>query len=153
MVNHNITLFISVHHNLLSKEKLISSKNKIIYVKQDNILDCLAKSSLIISDFSSVIFDLIYQNKPFIIYIPDCDDKDIKDIYSIDYVNIINGLKNGSIYFENKFFNVNDTVKKIIYYINKDFELDKTLKKFYSKFQFKGRNHTKTLINFLKDLI
>ena len=36
------------------------------YVQQEEILECLTNSSLIISDFSSVIFDMIYQKKPFI---------------------------------------------------------------------------------------
>ena len=35
------------------------------------------KSNLLITDFSSVTFDFIYQRKPIIIYIPDSEDLNI----------------------------------------------------------------------------
>ena len=122
------------------------------YVQQEEILECLTNSSLIISDFSSVIFDMIYQKKPFIIYIPDVDDININNLYSQQYLDIIYGLRNNSIYFENKFFNIKDTINKIIYYINNNFKLEKKLKKFYRIFNFKKKNHTKKLINYIKIL-
>ena len=112
--SHGITLFITLHQNLLRKRNLIKTKKIIKYVKQNDILGCLTNSSLIVSDFSSVIFDLIYQNKPFIIYVPDSNDKNINKLYSQDYLDVINGLKNDSISFKNKFFNINDAINKII---------------------------------------
>jgi len=74
--------------------------------------------------------------KLFIIYVPDSEDINIKRICEDDYYNTINGLKNDSIYFENKFFKVNDTIKKIEFYINNNFELALKLKKFYNLFDF-----------------
>ena len=150
--NHHITLYVSVHHNLLNKGNLINQNNMIKYVQQEEILECLTNSSLIISDFSSVIFDMIYQKKPFIIYIPDVDDLNINNLYSHQYLDIIYGLRNNSIYFENKFFNIKDTINKIIYYINNNFKLEKKLKKFYRIFNFTKKNHTKQLINYIKIL-
>ena len=148
--NNNITIYISLHHNLLKNKDLFYSNNHIKYTKQEEILECLCNSSLILSDFSSVIFDFIYQYKPFIIYIPDSDDQNITNIYTQDYVDVINSLKNDSIYFENKFFSIKDTLKKIIYYINHNFKIEKKLKKFYDIFNFKGKNHINNLINYLK---
>ena len=148
--NNNITIYISLHHNLLKNKDLLYSNNYIKYAKQEEILECLCNSSLILSDFSSVIFDFIYQYKPFIIYIPDSNDHNITKIYTQDYVDAINSLKNDSIYFENKFFSVKDTLKKIIYYINHNFRIEKKLKKFYDIFNFKGKNHINNLINYLK---
>jgi hypothetical protein len=150
--NHHITLYISVHHNLLDKGNLINQNNMIKYVQQEEILECLTNSSLIISDFSSVIFDMIYQKKPFIIYIPDADDININNLYSQQYLDVIYGLRNNSIYFENKFFNIKDTINKIIYYINNNFKLEKKLEKFYQIFNFTKKNHTKQLINYIKIL-
>ena len=106
----NITLSISLHHNLLREEYLINVKGRAKYINQEDILECLTKSNLIVSDFSSVIFDMIYQYKPFIIYIPDSNDNNIKNIYKKEYFDIINGLKNNTIIFKNKFFNIEDTV-------------------------------------------
>ena len=146
----NISLFISLHHNLLRERYLFNVKGRIKYINQEDILECLTKSNLIISDFSSVIFDFIYQNKPFIIYIPDSNDNNIKNIYKKEYVDVINGLKNDTIIFENKFFCIEDTINKIIYYINNDFKLENKLKKFYDNFKFKGKKHINTFINYLK---
>jgi len=148
----NITLSISLHHNLLREQYLINVKGRVKYINQEDILEYLTKSNLIISDFSSVIFDMIYQNKPFIMYIPDSNDKNIINIYKKEYFDVINGLKNDTIFFENKFFCIEDTINKIIYYINNDFKLENKLKKFYDNFNFKGKRHINNFINYLKFL-
>jgi CDP-glycerol glycerophosphotransferase (TagB/SpsB family) len=148
---NNITLYISLHHNLLDKQNVLSLNENIKYINQKDILECLAKSNLI-SDFSSVIFDFIYQKKPFIIYLPDSNDSNIKNIYTNEYYDIINGLKNDSIYFENKFFNIEDTVKKIIYYINNNFKIEKNLETFYNNFEFNDKNRINNLINYIENM-
>ena len=112
----------------------------------------MAKANLIITDFSSVIFDFIYQKKPVIIYLPDSNDINIKKSYTAEYYDVINGLKNDSIFFENKFLNIKDTVKKVIYYINNNFRIEKKLEIFYNNFEFKGENRINKLINYINDL-
>ena len=107
------------------------------------------QSSLLITDFSSIIFDMIYQYKPYIMFIPDADDPNIKYAYTKDYYEIIDSLKNGTLYFKNKFFTINETINKIIYYINNDFKIESYLKKFYDDFDFNCKNNTKSLINHL----
>lgn len=147
----NITFYFSLHH-MLSKYKEGMKSNKIYFIEQNEISDCLTKTNLLISDFSSVIFDMIYQKKPYIIYIPDSEDQDIKNLYIQGYYDIINGLKNGSIYFENKFFNIKETINKIIYYINNNFLIDSNLSKFYESFELNCKNNTKNFINYLKSI-
>ena len=142
-----------MHHNLLNKQNLIKGKTKAKYVNQEDILTCLMKCNLVISDFSSVIFDFMYRKKPFIIFIPDSDDKKIKDLYDDDYCNVINGLKNDSIPFMNKFFNVKDTIKAIIHYIKTNFNLDLKLKKFYQTFNLNHTNNINYFIEYLESLI
>ena len=149
----NITLYLSLHHNLLNKQNLIKGKTKAKYTNQEEILSCLMKCDLIVSDFSSVIFDLMYRNKPFIIFIPDANDKNIDDLYDYDYSNVINGLKNDSIKFENKVFNVENAVKKIKYYIKNDFHLDLKLKSFYKKFNLNHKQNINRFIAYLKSSI
>ena len=149
---NNIFILISLHHNLLYMGNLIKSNNFIKYIKQEDILECLAKSSLIISDFSSVIFDFIYQNKPFIIYIPDFEDPNISNLYTEDYINAINYVQNNSIFSENRFITIEDTVKKIIFYINNNFQNEKNLTNYYNFFQFKRKNNIDSLIDYLKFL-
>ena len=149
---NNITLYLSLHHNLLYKQNLFKDQTNIIYINQDEILNCLNKCSLVISDFSSVIFDLMHREKPFIIFIPDSDDKNIAELYDSDYFNIINGLTNDSIKFENKVFNINDVIKKIKYYVNNNFLLDMKLQKFYKEFALNNKNNIISIIEYLKSL-
>lgn len=154
ILNQNrVTLYISLHHNLLNNQNLIKGKTKAKYVNQEDIVKCLMKCNLVISDFSSVIFDFMYRKKPFIIFIPDSDDNNIKDLYDDDYFNVINGLKNDSIPFVNKFFTVKDTIKTIIHYIKTNFNLDLKLKKFYKTFNLNHTNNINYFIQYLESLI
>ena len=149
---NNSTLFFSLHH-MIEKYKLLFYMNTIIkYVKQEQIIDCLITTNLLVTDFSSIVFDIIARKKPFIIYIPDCEDPNLYQIYNINYYNIINNLKNGSRKFENIFFDIKSTVNKIIYYINNNFKLDLKLKQFYEQFNFIGGNNTNNFIKYVKNI-
>ena len=94
----------------------------------------------------------MFRNKPFIIFIPDSDDKNIYKLYDKDYINVINGFKNNSIKFENTFLNYKDAIKKIIYYIENDFSLDLKLKILYKQFNFNYTNSINYFIQYLKSL-
>ena len=147
--NSNIIFYVTLHHKL-NKYKNKFTKNKYIHFLEENeISHCLSKINLVISDFSSIIFDLIYRRKPFIIYIPDAKDPNIKNIYDKNYYDLIQSLKNGTIYFENKYFELKDVINKIIYYINNNFTLEKELEKFYDSFELKKRNNVKDFINYI----
>lgn len=147
-----ISLYFTLHH-MIEKYKHIFNINKSIkYIKQEKIIECLKNSSLIITDFSSIIFDIMVRKKPFIIFIPDSEDKNLFYIYDINYYNVINDLKSGAINFENRFFNVKDTVNKIIFYIHNNFNLDDKLKKFYELFKLLGGNNTKKFILYMQKL-
>ena len=113
---NNITIIFSLHHMFERyRKKLNLTNSNIKFISQNQISDFLMKSSMIITDFSSIIFDIIYQRKPYIMFIPDGDDPNINFFYDYDYCNIINSLKNGTIYFENKYFKINQVINKIIF--------------------------------------
>jgi CDP-glycerol glycerophosphotransferase (TagB/SpsB family) len=127
--------------------KTISNNKHINLIDQNEISDCISKTSLVVSDFSSIIFDFMYRRKPFILYIPDANDSNIKNIYLDEYYQLIESLKNGTLYFKNKFFDINSVVKKINYYINNKFNIEQNLVKFYDSFELKkGKN----INNFIK---
>ena len=151
---HNITLFFGLHQNLMYLKDYLSKAYKFVkIIKNEKISECLMKSSLMVSDFSSVIFDLIYQKKPVIIYIPDYNDPDIKDIYTEDYYNLVKSVGNGTIYFENQFYNSQDVADKIIFYINNNFKIEDKLEKFYESFEFNcKKNNIQNFINYIKNL-
>lgn len=150
LYQRNITFYLSLHHNLLNKESMFQSQNKVKYINQEDIITCLMKCDLVISDFSSIIFDLMYRNRPFILFIPDSDDQNINELYDDDYFNIINAIKNDSIKFENKCFNVSDAVKKIQYYVENNFNLDIKLKELYKEFGLNHNHNINHLIEYLK---
>ena len=152
-----VKVYFSLHRYMIDKYKNIFNnnlkKNKFIqYINQNNISRCISESNLIVSDFSSIIFDFIYRQKPFILYIPDINEPQIKKIYTKDYFDIIDSFKNKYFRFENTFFEINETIKKIIYYINNDFNLEKNLKNFYDSFNFTQKKVINELINYLKKL-
>ena len=144
-----ITLFFCLHHKLFELKSKLSYNKYITYIEENQISDILSKTSLLITDFSSIIFDLIYRNKPYIIFIPDSNYTNIKDNYNKDYIQLIKDMKEGKINFKNIYFSINNTIKKIIYYINKDFQLEKSLKIFYDNFGFKRENSTNKFIKYL----
>ena len=116
------------------KNNLNFVNNKIKFINQNEIFRCIRKSSLLVTDFSSVIFEFIYQNKPYIMYIPDNEDKNINKYYNENYSKLIHDLKDDSIVFMNKYFDINSVVDKIIKYINNNFEIEPNLSNFYKSF-------------------
>ena len=154
---NNISLYFTFHRYIIDKYKIkyieTISKNKYIkYIEQNDISDCLSKTSLVVSDFSSIIFDMMYRRKPFILYIPDSNDPDIRNIYFKDYSQLIESLKNGTFYFENTFFDINSVVEKIIYYINNNFNIEQNLTKFYNSFELKKGKNINYFIKYLVNL-
>jgi len=157
MEQYNTTLYFAFHRYILNKYKnlyipIISNNKLINYIEQNEISDCLSKTSLVVTDFSSIIFDYMYRRKPFIIYIPDANDSNIKNIYKEDYIQLIDALQNGTFYFENKFFDIKSTIEKIIYYIKNNFMIENNLMKFYDSFNLKQGPSTNTFINYLINL-
>ena len=151
--NNKVILYFTLHHKL-NKYKDKFNKNKYLhFIEEARISKCLSRTNLVISDFSSIIFDVIYRRKPFIIYIPDGNDKEIEKIYEQTYYDLIQSLKNGTIYFENKFFNLTEVINKIIYYIDTNFILDSQLVKFYDIFQLRKGNNTNDFIRYITSII
>jgi len=136
----NLTLYFTLHHQLFKYKNKFEKMNNVKYIEEDNIAECLSKTNLIVTDFSSIIFDMIYRRKPYIIYIPDLNESKIKKIYNSHSYNVINKFKINKYQFENVNFDINSTINKINYYIDNDFKLDDKLKEFYNKFNLKKGN-------------
>ena len=115
-------------------------------------MSTISNSSLIITDFSSILFDAIAQNKPLILYLPDGLDKNIKEIYTDEYYETIEKLKNGTIYLYELFLDLKDVINKILYYIKNNFVLEEEKKKFYKEFNLEIKDNTKKFIDYLNNL-
>jgi CDP-glycerol glycerophosphotransferase (TagB/SpsB family) len=77
----NITLYFTLHHQLHKYRKKFKDISNIKYIEENDIADCLSKTNLLVSDYSSIIFDMIYRQKPYIIFIPDAYDPNLYKIY------------------------------------------------------------------------
>ena len=153
LINKNITLYYTLHPGIaLNAKNLIIKNIKSRYITSDQISNKLMKSNLLITDFSSVAFDFIYQRKPIIIYIPDSEDHNNKYNYDDDYYNLINNMKNGTIHFENICNTLEKVINKIIYYIDNDFKLESNMEQFYDSFELKCRNNTNSFIEYIKNM-
>ena len=153
LYQNNIKLFYCFHHTLKDKIVIKANKDNIRLISQNKISSLLKNSSLIITDFSSILFDAIVQRKPLILYIPDCLDPNLKEIYSSEYYETINKIKSGIIYLGEIFLNLNKVINKIIYYINNGFILEPERLRFYNKFRLKKSDNTKRFINYIKHLL
>jgi CDP-glycerol glycerophosphotransferase (TagB/SpsB family) len=153
LIEKNITLYHRLHPIMKDSKYKINIRNpKLKYINIENISDTLMKSNLLVTDFSSVYFDFLYQRKPIIIYIPDSEDPNIKYKYDDNYYNLVNSMKNGTIHFENKCNTIEQVINKIINYINNNFELELNVKEFYDSFGFKCGNNTQSFVNYIENL-
>ena len=157
LVKNNVTLYLSFHRLIekkyLNKYKSFTKGKKYMkFIDQNQINECIAKTGLVITDFSSIIFDFMYRRKPFIIYIPDENDPLNQDIYTNDYFSLIESMKNKTIKFENKCSSIKEVVKKISFYIKNGFTLDRKLDEFCDSFQFKFDNSIQKFINYIEKI-
>ena len=149
----NILLYFTLHHKLNKFIYKFYNSKYIYFIKEHKISECLSKINLVISDFSSIIFDAMYRRIPYIIYIPDAYNKEIENSYQRTYYELIQSLKNGSLYFENKFFDIKEVVNKIKYYIDNNFILESQLEKFYEAFDLRKRNNINEFIKYITNII
>ena len=152
LIKKNITLYFTLHHNIKKLKEKFKMSKYVKYIFENDIFECLSKTNLVVTDFSSILFDMICRGKPYIIFIPDANDPQIKKIYINNYYMTIKLFKQKSINFLNQYFDLKETIKKIIYYINNDFKLEEKIKKFYRSFSFRAGNNTKEFIEYLENL-
>ena len=96
LIKNNILLYFSLHPKIRYLKDKFKQNKYIIYLKENEISNCLSKTSLLVTDFSSIIFDIICRNKPYIIFIPDANDPQLEYIYTGEMNIIINSFKNNN---------------------------------------------------------
>ena len=149
----NIKLFFCYHHSLKEKKNfIIIKKNNIRTISQNDISKLLKNTSLIITDFSSILFDAIVQKKPLILFIPDGLDPNLMYIYNKEYYETITKIIKGFIYLYEVFIDLNEVVNKTIYYIKNDFVVEKEKLKFYRQFKLRDKGNTKKFIKYIQNL-
>ena len=152
LLKYKLTLYFTLHHKVLKYKRKFKITKNIRYILENDISECLSKTNLVVTDFSSIIFDMIYRRKPYIIYIPDSNDSNIYNIYRERCYKIINNFKNNEFKFENVYCDINSTLDKINYYIDNRFKLEHKINKFYDEFNFKNGTIIKEFIRYILKL-
>lgn len=147
--NGNIQLKLVLHKNMkkFKIKDLIFSKNINIYHNEEiEIQELINKTDLLITDFSSIFFDIAYRKRPIIYYQFD------KNKYRE------NQLQEGYFSYENDGFgdifdNVNLVVEKIKDYIENNFEVEeKYSKRMDEFFERKDKNNCKRILEEIEKL-
>jgi CDP-glycerol glycerophosphotransferase (TagB/SpsB family) len=150
---NNVKLYFCYHHSLKEKKAInVENDANIRFISQNEISILLKNSSLIITDFSAILFDAIVQRKPLILYIPDGLDPNLEYIYTDEYYEIITKIKYGILYLNEVFLDFDKFVNKIIYYIKNGFYFEREKLEFYKKFRLSNKGNTRKFINYLKKL-
>ena len=134
--------FILIQHHLDILYKKTFNRSSFSYVKILNHIDLnnyISQCSLFITDFSSVSFAFMFQNKPILYYL--IDYKDNNDFLEKKFMKINDPLQFGYYYLDK-----NEIIEKIQYYIDNDFQISEQLKNqyesvFYYKYNITGRIH------------
>jgi hypothetical protein len=114
----NTPLFIGLHHEL---SKVIKELPNIKIVDENDIDKVKNKTSLLITDFSSMCFEYLVMNKPVVFYRLDDDDSNLDEHDKNISKNA--SLKDDTIF--NVFYNETETIAKIKFYIDNGFKLEK----------------------------
>ena len=141
----NVKLYFAPHHSLkhLRGINFNPSIENIEIADTNKISTYIKECSCLITDFSSIAFDFMFQNKPVLCYLLDKKDPllgqlDRQDMECFDYKQYI---------FPNVFFEEETLIKKLKYYIEQDFIIEQEIKNKYNQFFYTKENIRKQLIN------
>lgn len=119
---NDVKIKFALHHVLnpeLDYEKLFIDNQNVEIINLTDISEQVSKTSLFITDFSSIAFDFMYLDIPVIFYRFDADlDEKTKEYESIDYAMTKDK------YLYNCCYSEQDTVKTIIKYVQNGFTLE-----------------------------
>ena len=136
-INH-VKLYFALHHSLLTNYGIdfkINNENVKI-IDMNNISEYIKKSSCLITDFSSVAFDFMFQDKPVLFYLLDKDDPilnkfDREDMKRFEYKKYL---------ISNVCYTENELINRIKHYVESNFELEPDIKEKYDRFFYTKEN-------------
>ena len=121
-------------------------KNEIIIASADqyDVQDLLKSSSLMITDYSSVFFDMVYMKKPIIFYQFD-EEKFRKYHYSEGYFDYHNNQ------FGKSFCRQKDLFANLEYYVKQNFKISIRFDNEHKKlFKYYDKHNSERIYNILK---
>ena len=149
LIQYDINLFFAPHHKIINKLSQITENLSCIQiVPQDKISYYIKNSSMLLTDFSSIVFDFMFQNKPVVLYGLDSGDKNLSKYDKFDLDNLIQKKES----FPNIFFKEEDIINCIKKYIDNNFKIDEDTRKIYNEFFIVRENICKHLVETLENL-
>ena len=144
----NISLVFVPHHNELFLNKTFK-QSKMKYAKigdQNSLTKYIKQCSLLITDFSSISFAFMFQNKPILYYLIDYKDK-------IKFKERKCMKPDNKLYFGNAFLNMDKLIDKIKYYVRKNYKIKKSLKNKFESVFYYTENITQRIFDIINGLI
>ena len=140
----NIKVYLALHHALKTNSKINLDINieGIEIVDTKYISKYIRKSSLLLTDLSSVAFDFMFQDKPVILYGLDRKDKLLDRKQYMD-LELLYERRN---VFPNIVFSEDEVIELIKYYVKNDFELQENIKQIYELFFYTKEDIRKILV-------
>ena len=137
------------HHNDVKRGRKININDfpQIKFKEQKYLSYYIEQCSLLITDFSSISFDFMFQNKPVLFYF-----LDVKDNIKFKEKSFMKIDKENNIYFNNVFTKQGDLVNKIINYINKNYTLDYGLQEKYKTLFYYNQNITQKIVKIINNI-
>lgn len=120
---HNVKIVIALHHSLLRIVSDIQFHPNVTLAETKDIRYWIQHAHGLLTDFSSLSFDFLFQGKPVIYWIPDLNDKNL-DINDLGYGSkVLSAIEN-----RNQFFNTVDSLEQALemieYYAESNFKLE-----------------------------
>ena len=148
--NKNIDLIYIQHHYDILRNRTFEFNNFTYakYKKQSFLKHYIEKCSLLVTDFSSISFDFIFQTKPALFYLID-----YYETFEYFEKDILKKFPNSSFIKNNTFYYKSSLVDKIVYYVNKKFIIEDFLKKEYEKVFYYKNNITQRVVEIIDNII
>jgi hypothetical protein len=138
ILDNQFEIDVAAHHELghIGCEGYHFDNSHIHLINTGNVSDLIRNSSMLITDYSSVAFDFMYQDKPVIFY---KFDWNATYLNNIDLMNCIDAMIEDTKLY-NCFYSEQEVCKKVRYYAEHDFILEDEFRKKNSQI-FWDREH------------
>lgn len=146
----NIDLIYIQHHFDIKRNRTFEFNNfsYIKYKKQTFLKHYIEQCSLLVTDFSSISFDFIFQNKPSLFYL-----LDYNETFNYKEKNILKEFPKSPFVLNNTFYNQTSLIKKILFYVENKFKIEEDLKKEYENVFYYKKNIAKRIIEIIDNII
>ena len=148
--HNNIKLYFAPHHALKNNSDIDfdAINSNIEEIPSTKISEAIKNCSMLVTDFSSVVFDFMFQDKPVICYGLDLGDK----ILSRNEQKDLRLLQDKQETFPNIIFSEQDVINKIKYYVENNFNVEAENLNKYSKYFYTKENIRQKIAKALENL-